>query len=256
MTPTSPITLAVLNARVWTGNPTQPWATALAVSGDRLVAVGSSAEVAKLARATRSARLIDARGGMVTPGFIDSHVHFITGGFRLSSVQLRDARTPAEFIARIKAFAATIPAGAWITGGDWDHQNWGGEFPRRDWIDSVTPDNPVWVSRLDGHMALANSATLALAKINASTADVAGGAIVRDASGSPTGILKDNARSLVDRVEPPPGTELNDRALDAAMRYVSERGVTTVHNMGAIASLATIERAHRSGRLTTRIYSI
>ena len=256
MTPTGPITLAVVNARVWTGNPLQPWATALAVSGERIVAVGSSAEVAKLARGAPSARLIDAKGGMVTPGFIDAHVHFITGGFRLSSVQLRDARTPTDFIARIKAYAATIPAGAWITGGDWDHQNWGGELPRRDWIDSVTPNNPVWVSRLDGHMALANTATLVLAKITASTAEVAGGTIVRDASGNPTGILKDNARALVDRVEPPPGPELSDRALDAAMKYVAERGVTSVHNMGTLESLATIERAHRSARLTTRIYSI
>ena len=111
--------------------------------------------------------MIDAKGGMVTPGFIDSHVHFVIGGFRLSSVQLRDARTPAEFIARIKAYAATVPAGAWITGGDWDHQNWGGELPTRDWIDSVTPNNPVWVSRLDGHMALANSAALAAAGVTA-----------------------------------------------------------------------------------------
>ncbi|HEV8260028.1 MAG TPA: amidohydrolase family protein, partial [Burkholderiales bacterium] len=165
MTQTAPITLAVVNARVWTGNPAQPWATALAVSGDRIAAVGSSAEISKLTRGAPNSRVIDARAGMVAPGFIDTHVHFITSGFHLSSVQLRDARTPAEFIARIRAFAATIPAGAWITGGNWDHQNWGGELPRRDWIDSVTPNNPVWVSRLDGHMALANSAALAIGKV-------------------------------------------------------------------------------------------
>jgi predicted amidohydrolase YtcJ len=256
MTPVAPITLAVLNARVWTGNPAQPWVTALAASGDRLVVVGSSAEIAKLTRGAPAARVIDAKGGMVTPGFIDSHVHFITGGFRLSSVQLRDARTPAEFIARIKAYAATIPAGAWITGGDWDHQNWGGELPRRDWIDSVTPNNPVWLSRLDGHMALANSAALAVAKVTASTPEVEGGTIVRDASGNPAGIFKDNALSLIDRVEPPPAAELSDRALDAAMHYVAERGVTSVQNMGDIASLETVERAHRSARLITRVYAI
>lgn len=256
MTPVAPITLAVLNARVWTGNPAQPWATALAVSGDKLVAIGSSAEIAKLARGVPSARVIDAKGGMVTPGFIDSHVHFIIGGFRLSSVQLRDARTPAEFIGRIKAYAATIPPGAWITGGDWDHQNWGGELPRRDWIDSVTPNNPVWVSRLDGHMALANSATLAIAKVTASTPEVEGGTIVRDGSGNPTGILKDNAIPLIDRVEPPPPPELSDRALDAAMHYVAERGVTSVQNMGDFADLETFERAYRSGRLITRIYAV
>ncbi len=248
--------MAIVNARIWTGNPAQPWATGIAVTGEKIAVVGSSAEVAKLMRGAPDARLIDARGGMVVPGFIDSHVHFVTGGFRLSSVQLRDARTPAEFIARIKAYAATIPAGAWITGGDWDHQNWGGELPRRDWIDSVTQKNPVWVSRLDGHMALANGAALAAAGVTASTADVEGGTIVRDSSGSPTGIMKDNAEGIVDRVEPPPAHELSDGALDAAMHYVAERGVTSVHNMGTFADLATFERAHRAGRLITRIYAV
>src|ERR1039457_3198514 len=89
---------------------------------------------------------------MVTPGFIDSHVHFLDGGLSLGSVQLRDARSKEEFVARIKAFAATVPAGDWITGGDWDHQNWGGELPRKEWIDAAAPKNPVWINRMDGHM--------------------------------------------------------------------------------------------------------
>ncbi len=256
MIPASDITLAIINAHVWTGNRAQPWASAVAVSGEKISAVGSSAEIAKLLQGAPNARVIDAKGGMVTPGFIDSHVHFIIGGFRLSSVQLRDARTPAEFIARIKAYTATIPAGAWITGGDWDHQNWGGELPRRDWIDSVTPKNPVWVSRLDGHMALANGAALAAAGVTSKTADVEGGTIVRDASGNPTGILKDNAQNLVDKVEPDPPAALIDRALDAAMRYVVARGVTSVQNMGTFGNLAAFERAHRDGRLITRIYAV
>ena len=256
MTPGSDITLAIVNAHVWTGNPAQPWASGIAVSGEKISKVGSSAEIAKMLQGAPNARVIDAKGGMVTPGFIDSHVHFISGGFRLSSVQLRDARTPAEFIALIKAYAATVPAGAWITGGDWDHQNWGGELPRRDWIDSVTPHNPVWVSRLDGHMALANSAALTAAGVTASTADVDGGTIVRDAAGNPTGVFKDNAEDIVDRVEPSPPAELNDRALDAAMHYVAERGVTSVHNMGTFGDLAIFERAHRDGRLVTRIYAV
>ncbi|MFN2601894.1 MAG: amidohydrolase [Gemmatimonadaceae bacterium] len=256
MTPASDITLAIINAHVWTGNPAQPWASAVAVSGEKISAVGASAEIAKLLQGAPHARVIDAKGGMVTPGFIDSHVHFISGGYRLSSVQLRDARSPEEFIARIKAFATTIPAGAWITGGDWDHQNWGGELPRRDWIDSVTPHNPVWVSRLDGHMALANSAALAAGGVTSKTADVQGGTIVRDASGNPTGVLKDNATDLVDRVEPSPPGVLDDRALDAAMRYVAARGVTSVVNMGTFEDLATFERAHHDGRLITRIYAV
>jgi predicted amidohydrolase YtcJ len=200
MTPSNEITLAIVNARVWTGNPAQPWASGVAVAGEKISKVGSSAEISKMLKGAPLARVVDAKGGMVTPGFIDSHVHFISGGFRLSSVQLRDARTPAEFIARIAAYAETLPPGAWITGGDWDHQNWGGALPRRDWIDVITPRNPVWVSRLDGHMALANSAALQAAGVTAATPDVEGGTIVRDESGNPTGIMKDNAESIVDRV--------------------------------------------------------
>jgi predicted amidohydrolase YtcJ len=250
-----PVTLAIVNAKVWTANPRQPWATGVAVAGDRIIAVGSSAEIAKLARGT-SARVIDAKGALVTPGFIDSHVHFLDGGFRLSSVQLRDAKTPEEFTARIKAFAKTIPPGEWITGGDWDHTQWGGELPRKDWIDSVTPNNPVWIARLDGHMALANSLALKAAGVTKVTQDVDGGTIVRDASGEPTGILKDNAHSYIDKVQPAPSSEMEDRALEAAMRYVAERGVTSVVNMGTFGDLAAFERAHAANRMITRIYAV
>ena len=246
-------TLAIVNARIWTGDPRRPWADAIAASADRLVAVGSSAEVRKLA--TASTRIIDAHGMMVVPGFIDSHVHFLDGGFGLASVQLRDARTPQEFVRRIAEYARTIPAGTWITNGDWDHEQWGGELPRRDWIDSVTPNNPVWINRLDGHMALANGATLRAAGITSATRDVPGGTIVRDEHGEPTGILKDNAQSLVDRAIPDRTPEQEDRALDAAMRYVAGNGVTSVHNMGSWNDLAVFERAHAAGRLITRIYA-
>lgn len=256
MTPRNDLTLAIVNARVWTANPRQPWASAIGVSGDRIVAVGSSAEISKLARAAPQARVVDAKGGMVTPGFIDSHVHFVDGGHRLASVQLRDAKTPAEFTARIKAYASTVKPGVWITGGDWDHQNWGGELPRREWIDSVTPNNPVWVNRLDGHMALANSAAMAAAKVSSASPDVDGGTIVRDATGAMTGVFKDNAQSYVNAAEPPPPPEADDRALIAAMKYVGQQGVTSVHNMGGFIDLATFDRARAAGTLTTRIYAV
>jgi predicted amidohydrolase YtcJ len=189
---------------------------------------------------------------------VDAHVHFVDGGFRLSSVLLRDARTPEEFVARIRAFAASAPPGTWITGGDWDHEAWGGALPERSWIDAVTPHHPVWINRLDGHMALANGRALAAAGIGRDTPDVDGGTIVRDAAGEPTGVLKDNAMPLVSRVVPEPTPEQADRALDAAMRYVAERGVTAVHNMGSWSigpwnDLATFDRARREGRLRTRI---
>ena len=248
----APITLAVVNARVWTGDLAQPWAEALAVDGEDIVVVGTSDEVRLRAAGVTP---IDAAGRLIVPGFIDSHVHFVDGGFRLASVQLRDARTREEFVSRIKAFAATVPPGTWIMGGDWDHSLWGGALPTRGWIDAATPDHPVWVNRLDGHMALANGAALKAAGVTRATRSVAGGEIVRDARGDPTGLLKDNAMGLVDRVVPDPSDAMRDRALTAAMKYVAEQGVTSVHNMGTWAELATFARARRANSLGTRIYA-
>jgi predicted amidohydrolase YtcJ len=253
MTSREPVSIAIINAAVWTADSTRPWAEAVAISGDRITAVGTSNDVRRLVGP--ATRVIDGKGRMVVPGFIDSHVHFLAGGLNLASVQLRDARTPAEFIARIKAFAASVPHGTWITGGDWDHQNWGGELPQRSWIDSVTPNNPVWINRLDGHMALANSAALRAANVPMTGGDIAGGTITRDASGQPTGIFKDNAQEAIDKAVPDPAPAMLDRALEAAMAYANERGVTSVDHMGTWADLAVFERAHAAGTLRTRIYA-
>jgi predicted amidohydrolase YtcJ len=246
------ISLALVNGRVWTGNPAQPEAEAVALAGDRIAAVGGTAEIRVQAG---SAEVADLGGQFVVPGFIDAHVHFLDGGFRLTSVQLRDASTRDEYVSRIGAYAKTVPPGTWITGGDWDHTLWGGELPRRDWIDAETPDHPVWVSRLDGHMALANTAALCAAGVTKSVGDVAGGEIVRDARGELTGLLKDNAMPLVGAKVPPPVDAMKDRALDAAMRHVAAQGVTTVHNMGSWDDLTVFARAWRAGRLGTRIYA-
>jgi predicted amidohydrolase YtcJ len=246
-------TLAVVNARVWTADARRPWADALSVTGDRISGIGSSAEIRK--QVTGVTRLLDARGRMVVPGFIDSHIHFLEGGVGLASVQLRDAGTPEEFVRRIAEFARTAEPGAWITNGDWDHERWGGELPNREWIDAVTPRNPVWLSRLDHHMSLANSEALRIAGITRDTGDVAGGTVVRDASGEPTGILKDNAEQLVDRILPPMTEDAERRALHAAMSYVASNGVTAVNHMGTWDDLAVFERAHARGELRTRIYA-
>ena len=246
--------LVVKDARVWTGNPELPWAEAVASRGDKIIAVGTNADVD--AYISQGTEVISVPGSMLVPGFIDTHVHFISGGSGLASVQLRDAVTPADFSARIGAFAKTVEPGEWIMYGDWDHTLWGGELPRRDWIDEVTPDNPVWVYRLDGHMALANSLALELAGVDADSADMDGGTIVRYEDGRPTGILKDNAMFLVEEAIPEAAAEKLDREAKAAMAHVAANGVTSVHDMAGWDSLATYRRAEIRGDLITRIYSI
>lgn len=246
------------NARIWTGHPAQPWAEALAVGGEELLAVGAASEVLLLRQG--HTRVVDLDNHFVVPGFIDGHTHFLTGGFQLASVDLRDAETPAVFARRMGAFAETLPAGRWITGGDWDHERWGGDLPRHDWIDSLTTEHPVFVSRLDGHMALANAKTLALAGITRDTPDPEGGTIVRDPeTGEPTGILKDAAMDLVYAVMPAPTEEELDEALARATAHALSLGVTQVHDVGSFGGwtdLATFRRAEEAGRLGLRVYAL
>ena len=243
--------MIITNARIWTGNAEEPFAEAMAISGDTLVAVGSNSEVMKYK--SGAATVIDLGSRFVAPGFIDSHVHLLQGGSNLASVQLRDAATPEEFIKRIKEFAATQKPGTWILGGDWDGMGWE-SLPARSWIDSVTPENPVFVSRLDGHMALANSLAMKLAGVDRKVKDVAGGTIGRDAHGEPTGIFKDNAMDLISVRIPEQSAEEVDRALVAAMKYLASNGVTSVHAVDAAAYADGLERARAGGGQITRIY--
>ena len=246
--------LVLINGKIWTVNEAQPQAEAVACLGGRIVAVGSSSEMRGWIRG--GARVIDLKGRRVVPGFNDAHVHFYTGGAHLASVKLRDARSPDQFRERIRVFAAKLPKGRWITGGDWDHENWTpAQLPARAWIDAVTPHNPVFVNRLDGHMALANSLALKLAGIRRQSADPPGGAILRDAQGDPTGLLKDAAMEAVYRVIPPPSAEEIAGALRAAMRYAAENGVTSVQDMSASPDvLAVYQKLLAEGELTVRIY--
>lgn len=246
--------LVIKDARIWTGDSEQPWAEAVASRDDKIIAIGSNADVGSLIGG--ETQVISVPGSMLVPGFIDSHVHFIDGGAGLASVQLRDAITPEEFTHRIGEFTAGLEPDEWLLMGTWDHENWGGELPQRDWIDDVTPDNPVWIQRLDGHMGLANSLALHLAGVDADTPDIDGGTIVRDAEGKPTGILKDNAMAFVNAVVPAADHRQLDREAKAAMKYVASNGVTSVHDMDTWRSLETYRRAEARGELITRIYSV
>jgi predicted amidohydrolase YtcJ len=238
--------------RIWTGDSAKPWAEALAVSGDKIAAVGDSASVARMAgKGTRVIR----NAAMVVPGFMDGHTHFIYGGFQLTQVDLRDADTPEEFVRRIKNYAAKAKPGEWILGGNWDHERWPGTpLPDRSWIDSVTPNNPVFVDRLDGHMTLANSLVLKLAHIDRATKEVTGGTIVRRPDGEPTGVVKDAAQNLVYAVQPTPSRERSDAAIDRAMHWAASKGVTGVGDVSVPwFEVAALRRAHAAGRMITRV---
>jgi len=248
---------SVVTGKIWTGDPEHPWAEAMAISGDSIVAIGDLSEVKPWIGSETKTTTTDT-AGLIVPGFIDSHTHFIDGGLKLSSVQLRDAKTPKEFIRRIAAFAKTVKPGKWITGGSWDHQNWGGELPEKSWIDSVTKDNPVWINRLDGHMLLANSLALKLAGLDDNVKDIKGGEIIRK-NGKITGLLKDNAKEMVNKINPLPDAEQKDAALEQAMNYVASNGVTSIVSVtgtGYGNYFDVYQRAHDKGKMITRIYAV
>ena len=240
---------------VWTGlSSGGPQRGAVAIARGKILAVGDSAELARYVGPRTE--VVRADGGLVLPGLADAHTHFTDGGFQLASLDLRDAATPQEFVRRIAAFAQTRKRGEWILGGDWDHTLWrGAPLPRHEWIDSVTPDNPVFVNRLDGHEALANAAAMKAAGVTRGTAAPAGGEIVRDArTGEPIGIFKDRALDLIGRAIPPPSPEQRDSALARALAHAASLGVTaTAHMSASWEDLASYRRLERAGRLTLRV---
>jgi predicted amidohydrolase YtcJ len=231
------VDLIAIHGKVWTENPRQPEAEAIAVSGHHILAVGTDAEIQKLTGP--GTRVMDLEGRRVVPGFNDAHVHFFWGGQGLASVQLRDVTSQAEFRQRVGDYARTRPPGEWIVDGNWDEQKWKpAALPTHEWIDEVTPNNPAWINRSDGHMMLANSVAMKLAGVTKNTPDIPGGVIVRDKEGNPTGIFKDAAKDLVERVIPPPTDAQIDEALLAAQKYALDNGVTSVQDMGFTGSHA------------------
>jgi len=246
--------IVIQGGPVWTGLSTgrgQPGAVAIAAG--KILAVGDAAQIARYVGS--KTEVLRANGGLIMPGFADGHTHFVDGGFQLASVNLRDAETPQEFVRRLKEYAARLKPGEWILGGDWDHTLWrGAPLPRHEWIDSVTPNNPVFISRLDGHMALANAAAMHAAKVTSATRAPVGGEIPRDARGEPIGIFKDNAEGLIDAAIPAPSAEQEDSAVARALAHAASLGVTATANMSASwANLAAYKRMERAGRMTARV---
>jgi hypothetical protein len=247
--------LILTKTRVWTGSATAPWAEAVAISGSRIAAVGKEDEILRFRGPTTM--VLDLPGRLVLPGFIDNHTHLLDGGFQLLSINLRPCRDEKEFAERIRRKAESLQPGQWITGGDWDHEAWPGtRLPARELVDGFTRDIPVFVNRLDGHMALANTLALNRAGITRETPDPPGGAIVRDPkTGEPTGILKDAAMSLVSHLIPQPTAKESDDALKAALKEAARYGVTSVQDITGWEALETFERAHHLNQLTLRIYA-
>jgi len=255
------VDLILTGGKIWTENPAQAEAEAIAISNNRIVAVGSSTDIEAL-RGART-KVVDLRGRRVVPGFNDAHVHFYYGGASLTSVQLRTAKSKEEFRDRIAKFAQSRPKGEWIQLGEWDPQAWTPSvLPTHELIDEVTPEHPVFVNRVDAHTMLANALAMKLAGVDRHTQDIAGGVIGRDGGGNPNGIFIDAAKSLIERVIPPITTQQMASALLEAQNHALRFGVTSVQDMGfvgprAIESSGDLFRAYQSllkqGKLKIRV---
>lgn len=244
----------VIYATIWTGNDEQPYAEAMAILNDTIFAIGTIEEIEEL-KGTNT-KIIDVQGKFITPGFIDTHVHLMMGGNSLLSVELRDANTPEEFTRRIAAYAKSIKPNRWIVEGNWDHTLWGGELPKKEWIDTDTEQNPVVVYRLDGHMVLANSLALKIAGIDKNTPNVKGGKIIKDKNGIPTGILKGNAMNQLLEKIPPMSASEKEKALKAATKYLLSNGVTSVHDVDSLGTYAVAKKLRDNNELGIRIYKV
>jgi len=242
-----------INGKIWTGDRTNPDASAIAIRGNKVIAVGTDIDIEKLKNKTT--KIINFQGKRVTPGFIDNHTHFSEVSGLLTAVQLRDASSKKEFVKRISDFAKHMKPGKWMVDGIWDHEAWGGQLPEARWIDSVTADNPVFLWRTDGHMALANSAAMKLAGIDKKTPDIAGGEIVRDREGNPSGIFKDAAMDLITKKIPVLTKEEQALSFYAGIEHAVSFGVTQIHDMGKWAHLEAFKKLYTDNKLKMRIYS-
>jgi hypothetical protein len=245
--------MVLFNGRVFTVEKSMPWAEAVAIRDGKFIAVGADAEIKKMIGS--DTQVIDLQGKLVLPGFNDAHLHFTSGGLYLLGIDLRPARDEKEFVAILKEYIGKLPKGEWVTGGNWDHENWPSKkHPCKQLIDAVSPDHPVLVRRLDGHMALANSLALKMAGVTGATPDPQGGEIVKDKkTGEPSGILRDNACDLVDAVIPPLSRVRREQAIRAAIRHAQELGVTSVQDNSSGEDLQIYQELLAKGELGVRI---
>ncbi len=245
---------AFINGKIYTVNKNQPMAQAVLIRENKIIFVGSSDEVKRMI--TGDTRIIDLKGRLMLPGFIDDHVHFISGGFYLLGLNLRPAKTTAEFKSILKKYIEKNK-GKWITGGNWDHEAWEvKDLPTKEMIDDFTTNTPVFIDRFDGHMALANSYALKLAGITKNTPNPDGGTIVKDKlTGEPTGILKDNAMALIYRIIPDNTGEENYQAALAALNEAKKFGVTSAQDITYKSNLIVYQKLEKENKLTCRIYT-
>jgi len=224
-----------VNATIWTGVKDRPDASVLVIRDENIVFVGD-----KIPEQFAGLAPVDLAGRFVMHGFMDNHVHFMEGGAALASIDLREVASPDAFARKIAQHVKQVPKGQWVLNGNWDHENWGGQLPHKKWIDSNTKDNPVFVIRIDGHQALANTAALKAAGINKTTPNPEGGIIERDADGELTGIIKGNALNLLLQVIPPASeTSLLNR-FSLAQEHAFRFGISKVHAVTAYPTETTM----------------
>lgn len=234
-------------------------AEAMAIKGDRILAIGKNDEVANYKGPETV--VVDLQGHFVVPGFNDAHMHLTDAGFKRQTVDLTGVRSMEEFRDRIRARVEATGPAEWITGSGWDETLWQGkQLPTRWDIDEVTSDHPVFLERIDGHVAVANTLALKLAHVTLATKDPGGGEIGRDISGQPSGILRESARELVSSIIPQPTPEKHRQAIEAALHDIARWGITSVqdysHWHDADASwqdFKIFEQLEKEGKLTVRI---
>jgi predicted amidohydrolase YtcJ len=242
--------LVLFNGKVFVADENYSIAQAVAIEGERIVGVGTNEEIRGRFQAARE---IDLGGRLVTPGFNDAHVHFLRGALALLTVNLTEAKTLEEAKQKVAEKVKTVKKGEWITGRGWDHTVWDKEFPTRADLDAVAPDNPVYLVRVDGHVAWVNTAALKAAGVDKNTVNPEGGEIARDANGEATGILKETAQGLVGRLVPQPDAAQYNKAMEMALDMARRYGITSIHDNSGYETTKLYREFLKQDKLTVRV---